>query len=243
MIFLTWGWLCGPAARGWQHITLVSFITGAMRKKGTDHSGRYFIVAPNEIVFISTNQTLSVVLGSCISTVFIGKREQYILAANHIVIAVPNTMSVIAKKSASQQIDEMIGIYESEYGIRLEELRCLHLIGGGKKVSDESFMVHEKNISESSAILNKLGVAVLFNDTGSHMNASYSIYNNLLGLFVENMFTSTHISFTINLDILFAIDLPEQALFPASTLRHISPGFEYLVEKKVIDDITGEKKR
>jgi hypothetical protein len=214
-----------------------------MRNKKIDQGNRYFVVGPNEIVFITTHQTLSVVLGSCISTVFIGKGDRYVLAANHIVIAIPNEMSVIAKKSARQQIDEMIGVYKSKYDIRLEDLRCLHLIGAGKKSSSESFTVHERNIADSSAILGTLGVRVLFNDTGSHMNATYSIYNNFLGVFIENMFNSSHISFTIDLDKLYSIDLPVPELFPASPLMYNNPGFEFLVEKNIIDDITGDKKR
>jgi chemotaxis receptor (MCP) glutamine deamidase CheD len=214
-----------------------------MRYKKIDRGNQYFIVGPNEVIFITTRQTLSVVLGSCISTVFIGKGDQYVLAANHIVIAIPNEMSVIAKKSARTQINEMIHIYKSEYNISLENLRCLHLVGAGKKLSNESFLVHEKNITDTSAILSSLGIMVLFNDTGSHMNATYSIYNNYLGVFVENMLNASHISFTIDLDGLYSVDLTGSELFPASPLLFNNPGFEFLVGKKVIDDITGDKKR
>lgn len=203
---------------------------------------RYCFTGPNEVKFITGRQTMSIVLGSCISTVFIGKKEGYILAANHIVIAEPNKDSIVAKKGAQTQIDEIFDIFKNAFDLEKEDIRCLHVLGSGKKVSGESFSVHTNNVIAVSNILDNNNFIPVFNDTDSHFFASYSISEKNLSIFIENKITPSHISITLNLDNLFNLKQEDYELLPASMLVK-NKSFESLVEKEVITFITGKKNR
>ena len=206
-------------------------------------SERYCLPSLNEVRFISSRQTLSLALGSCISTIFIGKKENYILGANHIVIAKPGTRSVVAKKSAQDQIDEILYVFKNAYNIETDDLICFHLLGAGHTNKVKDFTVHLTNIKETKNILNNMNKQIVCDSTGHHYFASYSIYKNGLSVFIENKESGIHKSCALDLDALFTLDLASIDFFPASPLEPEDPGFEYLVEQNVIVSITGERKK
>jgi chemotaxis receptor (MCP) glutamine deamidase CheD len=204
---------------------------------------RYCFPRPNEIKFISNKQTLSLALGSCISTVFIGRNDKYILAANHIVIANPYDKSIIATKSAREQIEEILQIYEELYNIKSNDIRCFHIVGGGSKNIDSSFKVHIDNIIVSKKILKEKGFDIMFEDTKSYCIADYSLYKNNLSVFIENSIIKSHITFTIDLDRLFELKDIDKSILPAVALMPNNTGFEYFIDNKIIVFITGARER
>ncbi len=204
---------------------------------------RYCFVGPNEIKFISDKQTMSLVLGSCISTVFIGKSSEYILAANHIVVAQPHSSVSSAARGAKELIDEIVDIYKGVYHIDKKDLYCFHLIGAGKKTQKSSFHVPEKNISETVKVLSSLGTPIIYKDTGSYFFGTYSLHNNDLSLFVENKFSHIHLSFTVDLNRLFDLGKDNNMDLSVSALESRNPDFEYLVDNDVVVFITGKKDR
>lgn len=204
---------------------------------------KYTLPGPDQLRFISNEQTLSLVMGSCISTVFVARGDQYILAANHIMIARERESGIIAKKSARQQIDEILAAFRDDFGIPDDGFRCLHLVGAGKKGVNGSFTIHSENIAETVSVLEEKNIPVMFNDTRSHYFATYSIDDRQMSVFIEDKLAEVHISYIINLDRLFDIDPGEGLHLPASALKARDPGFEELVSRRVIVFITGEKNR
>jgi len=205
---------------------------------------RYSIPGLNQIMFISHKQTLSLVLGSCVSTVFIGKSEDnYLLAANHIVIADQKGKSIVATKDAQMQIDLIIEIYIENYGIKRENLTCLHLIGGGFRGDDKSSNINRRNIDITKGILEDMKIPLIFQDTGSYFVSNYSMYGGNISFFVENKFEDIHFSFVINLEELLLSKKINSVLLPASAINPLNAGFENLAEAKIISFITGEKTR
>jgi chemotaxis receptor (MCP) glutamine deamidase CheD len=198
---------------------------------------------PNEVRFIGHGQTLSVVLGSCISTILIGQNKGYILAANHIVMARPSAESIIAVNGAGGILDEMIATYQKDHGIHQENVRCLHLLGAGKKLADESFTVDRDNINETERVLSDRKIETVFSDTGSYSLGTYSIQEDLLSLFVENKQSGVHVSISLILSALFKLERSEYSILPASCLEPDNPGFEFLVKKNIITFITGTRTR
>jgi len=196
----------------------------------------------NEIKFTAERQTISLVLGSCISTVLVGQGTSYILAANHIVIADPHEGSRIATKSARQQIEEMITVFEQKFEIPGDRIICLHMVGGGKKKEVNRFKIHERNIDISKEILQEKGILNIFNDTGSYYVSKYSIQKENLSVFIENKFTNEHISFVVDLDRIFEMDQNTIPVLPISSIKK-SDNFEHLVEKEIITFITGKRNR
>lgn len=203
----------------------------------------YVMPAPNQVRFITGGQTITLVMGSCISTVLIGKNSRYVAAANHIMIARKRPDGIIATRDAREQIDEMIDIYRERFDIAASDLRCLHLVGGGRKTADESFTVHLENISETRAILAENGIDIMFDDTRSHYFASYSLADGMVSVFIEDQLAGIHLSYIIDLERLFALDPKLAAGLPASAMKPENAGFEGLVERGVITFITGQRNR
>ncbi len=204
---------------------------------------KYLLPGPDQIRFAEAGQTLSLVLGSCISTVFIGRNSGYIVSANHIMIARERNYGVIAKKSARRQIDEILNTYHEEFRIPDEEIRCLHLVGAGKKVNDTTFHVHDENIEETRLVLSEKNIITLFDDTRSYYFATYSLSGGDLSVFIEDKLGNTHMSYIIDLDKLFSLDLRRLSGLPASALKPRNRGFEEFVDHGAIVFITGEKNR
>lgn len=205
---------------------------------------RYSIAGLNKIMFISHKQTLSLVLGSCVSTVIIGRSAgKNILAANHIVIADPEKNSVVASKNAKTQIETIVEIYRKHYGIEVSDLLCLHLVGGGTKNTSGVFDIHIRNTEISKSILKELDIPVVFQDTGSFFNATYSIFENNISVFTENTTDGIHFSFVMNLDLLYEAAAQKRIKKTASAVAPANPEFEFLAESGVITLITGERKR
>lgn len=203
----------------------------------------YVMPAPNQVRFITGGQTLTLVMGSCISTVFIGRNMRYVAAANHIMIARQRQGSVIATRDAREQIDEIIDMYRARFDIRQGDLRCLHLVGGGRKTADESFTIHLENISEARSILAEKKIGIMFDDTRSHYFASYSLGDGMMSVFIEDQLGGSHLSYIIDLGQLFDLDPSRAAALPASALKPANAGFEELVERGVITFITGLRNR
>ena len=203
----------------------------------------YVIPAPNQVRFITGGQTINLVMGSCISTVFIGRNSRYVAAANHIMIARRRPDGIIATRDAREQIDEIMNIYQERFDIAAGDLLCLHLVGGGRKTADESFTVHLENISETRAILEEKGIDVMFDDTRSHYFASYSLADGMVSVFIEDQLAGVHLSYIIDLERLFALDPKLVTGLPASALKPENDGFEGLVERGVITFITGQRNR
>jgi chemotaxis receptor (MCP) glutamine deamidase CheD len=204
---------------------------------------KYVLPGPDQVRFISSGQTLSLVMGSCISTVFVARGDQYILAANHIMIARERESGVIAKKSARRQIDDILTAFHDDFGIPDDGFRCLHLVGAGKKGTDKLFRVHSENIAVTMSVLKEKGIPVLFNDTWSHYFATFSIDRKSMSVFIEDKLTEVHLSYILDLDRLFSLDLSQELPLPASALKSRDPGFEELVSRGAIVFITGEKNR
>ncbi len=203
----------------------------------------YCLPGLNEIKCITSDQTLSLALGSCISTVFIGKNDTYYLAANHIVIAKPHRESIVAKRSAEEQICEIDSLFRDDLKIDKNNILCLYLIGAGTRKAGRDFTVPIDNIIESMKILGKLDYPLLFHDTGSYFFATFSLQNDKLSVFIENKFKNAHLSFIIDLKMLFSAigrELPVQSI---SALAPHSEGFEKLVDANIITFITGDKSR
>lgn len=203
----------------------------------------YCIPKLNEIRFVGHRQTLSLVLGSCISTVFVGGSGPFVIAANHIVIANPREGSIVATKSAQEQIDEIVDVYDKAFGIGRNDICCLHLIGAGSKSGKKEFRVPEQNIREVKKILGDNSFNVMFSDTGSFFFATYSLYRENLAVFIENKIKKEHISFTIDLGRLIKHGACNSALMPASSLVRSDPGFEYLVSEGIISLVIGSRDR
>jgi chemotaxis receptor (MCP) glutamine deamidase CheD len=204
---------------------------------------RYCMPNLNEVKIIGNQQSISLVLGSCISTVFIGRGEQTVLAANHIVIANQSLYHSNGLKDASQQISEILEVFKEVYKIPHDKIFCFHVLGAGKKVNDVTFMIPEENIQETYRILLDKKVPVLFNDTGSHIYANFSINDSFLSVFIENKFQKKHISYLIDIEKMCAIKNELFDLFPVSAIEPNNKGFEALVKKSVITFITGNKNR
>ena len=203
----------------------------------------YYSPGINKSQFISENQSLCLVLGSCISTVFIGKKDNYVLAANHIVIADPGPDSIIGKRSAKELVDEILHKFREEYSIDPEDIFCFHLIGAGRQVSGDSFLIHENNIKESENILRSKGFKVLFNDTNSHFSAIYSLREDNLSVFIKNLSQKIHVSFIMDLNKLFEMNTDVMPFIPASAMTPNNEGFEKFIENHAIISITGSKTR
>jgi hypothetical protein len=208
-----------------------------------DYKEKYLLPGPDQVRFAAQGQTLSLVLGSCISTVFIGRYNGYILSANHIMIAREHNAGIIAKKSARQQIDEILCTYHDEFHIPDSEIRCLHLIGAGKKVNNDAFHVHDENINETWTVLSEKNVTPLFDDTRSYYFATYSLSGDEMSVFIEDKLGGSHLSYIIDLKKLFSLDVRAMADIPASALKPYNKGFEEFVRLGVIVFITGEKNR
>ncbi len=205
---------------------------------------RYSVPGLNQIMFISHKQTISLVLGSCVSTVFIGKKGDIcLLAANHIVIADTKGDSIVATKNAQTQVDLIIEIYKENFGISREDLICLHLVGGGFKGEDNSFSVHRRNIDITKGILEKMEIPLLFQDTGSYFVSNYSVYNGNISIFVENKFKDVHFSFVMNFEELLSSMKGKSNFIPGSAINPQDAGFEKLADGKIITLITGDRKR
>lgn len=197
----------------------------------------------NEVKFIGDKQTISLVLGSCISTVFIGKGDKTILAANHIVIASHDHNYSSRLKNAREQIGEILEVFSEVYKIPLSKIFCFHVIGAGKKVNDVTFMVPEENILETYKTLFENKIETLFNDTGSHIYATFSISGSMVSVFIENKFQKKHISYLIDIDKMFSIGDQLFEFFPVSAIEPNNRGFESLVKKSVITFVTGNRNR
>ncbi|MFC1669606.1 hypothetical protein ACFL20_04385 [Spirochaetota bacterium] len=213
--------------------------------EGFKNYKKYCFPSPNEFEFIADNQSLSLVLGSCISTVFLGRSEEkgFILAANHIVIANPRPDSIAAKKSAHELIHDILDQYKNYYNINKDDIICLYLIGAGKRVSEDSFRIHEHNIEESTMILNSLGYDIFFDDTMSHVSSVFSISEDFMSVFIDNIVEKIHISFIVDLKALFNLSPEESKILPAKALQPLDAGFEYLIKNKIITSITGSRFR
>ncbi len=203
----------------------------------------YIIPGINEVKCISHKQTLSLVLGSCVSTVFIAKSDKYYLAANHIVIATPKGKSIVTKKSASQQVDEILDLFINELKIEKKNIKCLHLVGAGSHNPNLQFNVHHQNVTDSLEILQERKYVPLFQDTGSYFVSNFSIYKNNLSVFIENRDIEKHISYTINIDEIINVFEHQRDKFPTSGLESFSTGFEHLIDQNAITFITGAKAR
>lgn len=208
-----------------------------------DERNTYVMPGPNQVRFITSGQTITLVMGSCISTVFIGKNGRYVMAANHIMIARQNEGSIIATRNAREQIDEILNMYRTRFNIDSGDLRCLHLVGGGRKTADESFTVHLENISETRAILEEKNIGVMFDDTRSHYYASYSLGEGMLSVFIEDQLVGSHLSYIIDIERLFDLDPGRNLNLPASALKPANAGFEECVDRGVITFITGQRDR
>ncbi|TFH41171.1 MAG: hypothetical protein E4G96_06035 [Chrysiogenales bacterium] len=214
------------------------------RHGGEMDTHSYVMPGPNQVRFISNGQTLYLVLGSCISSVLIGKNEdRYFATANHIMIAKEHKSAIIAMKSAKNQIEEMLVFFDKKYRVVRDRIRCLHLVGAGSKVSDTSFHVHHDNIMETRSVLEREGIDILFEDTGSYYFATYSIRDKHISVFVENRLSNTHLSYIIDMEQLFSLDVGSCLALPASGLKPGNRGFEELVERGIVIFITGERSR
>ena len=203
---------------------------------------RYCTAQPNQICFISDRQTMHLTMGSCISTVFIGKNGRYVLAANHIIIAKAREGSPAAKKGAQEQILEIIHRFESDFGITKENIRCVHIIGGGTRHSDTSFKIHEENARETDLVLSSLGFRSILIDTNSFISAIFSVSRNNLSVFIEDTISKHHITYTLNIDLLFS-HCSQNQLVPASALAPNNIEFEKLVANGAIYGISGSRLR
>jgi chemotaxis receptor (MCP) glutamine deamidase CheD len=204
---------------------------------------KYVMPGPDQVRFITQGQTLSLILGSCISTVFIGRNSEYIVSANHIMIAREHPHGIIAKKSALRQIDEILEHYRDDFAVDLKDIRCLHLVGAGKKMAGETFHVHSENIDETRSVLSSKKIDIFFDDTRSHYFATFSLDRSHMSVFVEDKLAGVHLSYILDLDKLFDFDPGKSRNLPASALKPGNLGFEEFVEKGVIVFITGEKNR
>lgn len=204
---------------------------------------QYVMPGLNQVCFITGGQTLSLVLGSCISTVFIGRNDRFVMAANHIVIARQKKESIVAKRSAQEQIDDILRLYDEEFRVPNDRLVCLHLVGAGKKLAGDSFTIDAENVEVTSALLAEREIPVLFNDTRSHYFATFSLGSGSLSVFIEDKITNVHISYIIDLERLFGADWKKIGALPASALKPDNLAFEEMVEEGVIVFITGEKNR
>jgi chemotaxis receptor (MCP) glutamine deamidase CheD len=204
---------------------------------------RYCMPNLNEVKFIGNKQTLSLVLGSCISTVFIGRGEKTVIAANHIVIANRDHNYSSKLKNAYDQVGEIIEVFSEVYKIPSSEIFCFHVLGAGKKVNDITFMVPEENVLETYKVLFEKKVEALFNDTGSHIYATFSLSDSILSVFIENKFQKKHISYAIDLDKLYSIKKELYEYFPVSAIETNNSGFEALVNKSIITFVTGNRNR
>lgn len=214
------------------------------KRDGADQHESYAMPGPNQVSFIGNGQTLYLVLGSCISSILVGRKEgNYVMGANHIMIAKEHQSSVIDMKSARSQVDAMLHVFEAEHGIDAGEIICLHLVGAGSRVSSESFHVHRDNVIETKCVLADARIPVFFEDTGSHFFATYSLRDRMVSVFVENRFIGSHLSYILDMDRLFDLGPGSSPHLPASGLLPGNRGFEDLVEKGVIVFITGEKNR
>lgn len=211
---------------------------------GTGERESYAMPGPNQFSFIGNGQTLYLVLGSCISSVLVGRKDgRFIAAANHIMIAKEHQSSVIEMKSARSQVDAMLRTFGTEHGIDAGGIICLHLVGAGSRVSSESFHVHHDNVIETRNVLGDAGIPIVFEDTGSHFFATYSIREQMVSVFVENRFIGSHLSYILDMERLFELGCGSSTHLPASGLQPGNRGFEDLVENGVIVFITGEKNR
>lgn len=204
---------------------------------------KYVMPGPEQIRFITPGQTLSLVLGSCISTVFIGKNDEYVVSANHIMIARERKPGILVKRNARQQIDDILDTYHDEFRIREKDTRCLHLVGAGKKFNNESFNVDQENIAETRAVLSEKHFDPFFEDTGSYYFATYSLSDSNMSVFIEDKLGGSHLSYIIELEKLFSLDPHVLSNLPASALKPCNQGFEKFVDLGVIVFITGEKNR
>ncbi len=204
---------------------------------------RYCIPKLNEVRCIGHRQTMSLVLGSCVSTVFVGGDDPYVVAANHIVIANPREGSIVATKSAQAQIDEILEVFKNAFGITMDRIYCLHLIGAGRNLESNSFRVPEENVREAMRILADNELGLIFQDTGSAFFATYSLFKTELAVFIENKHLKEHISFTIDLLRLQRLNLSAKNFAPASALSPGDPSFECLVREGAITFITGRRGR
>ncbi len=204
---------------------------------------QYCIPGLNEVRCVTDNQTMSLSLGSCISTVFIGRSDRYYLAANHIVIAKPQRGSILATKSALEQINEIDTLFRNDLHIDKNSIICLYLIGAGSRNEKKEFTVPIHNIIESMKILNDLNYPLLFHDTGSYFFATFSLKDRLLSIFIENKFRKTHISFMLDLDKFFPVIERGMYIQSISALEPRNEGFEHLVREEAIVCITGDKRR
>ncbi len=204
---------------------------------------KYLLPGPDQVCFAAAGQTLSLVMGSCISTVFVGRNGGYIISANHIMIARERSSGIIAKRSARQQIDEILRTYNDVFNIPDRDLRCLHLVGAGTKVSDTSFRVHDDNIRETGAALSEKSFVPLFDDTRSFYFATYSLSGSDMSVFIEDKLNRSHLSYIIDLDKLYFLDPRQLSNLPASALKPNNRGFEDFVKMGIIVFITGEKNR
>jgi chemotaxis receptor (MCP) glutamine deamidase CheD len=206
---------------------------------------RYCMPGLNEVRFIGDRQTMSIVMGSCVSTVFVGRNEDgYALAANHIVIASPRWESVVATKTAAEQIEDILTIYKNAYDIDANSICCIHLIGAGHKNSGTNFAVPAINISTSKDILNECGIPLVFEDTGSYFFGTYSIHGEQLSVFIEDKIKERHKSYILDLNVLFDLLFLNNDFgknLHASVLAGVNPGFEFLVANNAITFITGER--
>ncbi|HNW28368.1 MAG TPA: hypothetical protein PKN50_07830 [Spirochaetota bacterium] len=206
-------------------------------------SEKYLLPGPDQVRFATQGQTLSLVLGSCISTVFIARSSEYVLAANHIMIAREHHPGIIAKKSARQQIDEILKAYHEVLKIPDNDILCLHLVGAGKKVNDNTFWVHDENIAETRTVLAEKNIVPLFDDTRSYYFATYSLGGDDISVFIEDKLGGAHLSYIIDLKKLFSLELQQLYDLPASALKPCNRGFEKFVELGAIVFITGERNR
>jgi chemotaxis receptor (MCP) glutamine deamidase CheD len=214
------------------------------RREGAGEREFYAMPGPNQISFIGTGQTLYLVLGSCISSVLIGRKDdRFVMAANHIMIAREHRSTIIDMKSARSLVDDMLHTFQNEYGIDAGGIICLHLVGAGSRISDDSFRVHRDNILETKQVLGDAGIPILFEDTGSHFFATYSLRDRMVSVFVENRFIGSHLSYILDMERLFELGSGSSTHLPASGLLPGNRGFEDLVENGVIVFITGEKNR
>jgi chemotaxis receptor (MCP) glutamine deamidase CheD len=204
---------------------------------------RYCMPNLNEVRFIGNNQTISLVLGSCISTVFIGRGDKTVIAANHIVIANNDSSYSNNIKSANTQIGEILEVFREVYHIPMSNIFCFHVLGAGKKVNDDTFMIPEENILETYKILSEKKVQVLCNDTGSHIYATFSLSNSIISVFIENKFQKKHISYSIDINKMYKAGKELFKFFPVSAIEPNNQGFEILINKSIITFITGNRSR
>ena len=164
------------------------------------------------------------------------------MGANHIVMAKPPQGSRVATRSAKEQIDIILAVFDQYYNIQKRDLICLHFIGGGKKLEGSIYKINEENILHTREILRSMKSRIIFDDSGSYTVSKYSISDRNLSVFVENKFINEHLSFSVNLDRLFKLDPIIIPRLPISSLKR-SREFDYLVDEGVIFSVTGSKLR